>query len=609
VTGADENLGAPRHRHRRLDRSTGRSSGSARIRAGKHYAMLGVFAVLVLFVLWLAYNVIAAHSGLTDAREHATRAKAALISGDSHMAGAEMAEAQHASARAHNAAESVPWRLVAAIPLLGTPLRTGGQIVDVVGELTNSVLPPAIDAGESLVANKLRIPGGVDVAVLQRSAPALNLAAVEVNKTVANARRVDSGGYVGAVDDARDMLQAQVEELASLIGNTNIAAKLLPSMLGVDGPRNYILAFQTNAEARGTGGLVGGVGIVRAVQGALQVDSVASNIELSNTLDPMDLGPEFQKLYGAYDSTQLWQNSNISPNFPYAGQIWRNLWRQQSGETVDGAIATDPVALGYLLSAVGPVTMDNGEVIDDSNVVELTESVVYVRFGADFRARKDYLIKIAYKVIEKVSSGSGDSSQVLAALGRAASEGHFAVWSASPVEQVVIGDTPLGHAVPFDPAPYANVIVNNAGGNKLDYYLQRQIAYTGYGCNGTTRNTEVAITLTNTLPRLDLPDYVIGRLDEGATGPPGTNKLIVTLYGTWGAVLDGVTVDGRQVGVNSGSELGHPVFYVVVEVKPHIPVDVRFSLTEPSAPGSPRAPLQPLVAAAAVRVDVPQCVN
>ena len=40
-------------------------------------------------------------------------------------------------------------------------------------------------------------------------------------------------------------------------------------------------------------------------------------------------------------------------------------------------IAIDPVALSYVLGAVGPVTMPDGEVITKDNVVELTESTAY----------------------------------------------------------------------------------------------------------------------------------------------------------------------------------------------------------------------------------------
>ena len=48
---------------------------------------------------------------------------------------------------------------------------------------------------------------------------------------------------------------------------------------------------------------------------------------------------------------------------------------------VDGVVAIDPVALSYVLGAVGPVTMPDGEVVTKDNVVELTESTAYSPFS------------------------------------------------------------------------------------------------------------------------------------------------------------------------------------------------------------------------------------
>ena len=54
--------------------------------------------------------------------------------------------------------------------------------------------------------------------------------------------------------------------------------------------------------------------------------------------------------------------------------------------------------------------------------------------------------------------------------------------------------------LPDDPAPYAEVVINNLGGNKMDYYLTRQIEYAADGCDGDTRTSTVTIRLTNTAP-------------------------------------------------------------------------------------------------------------
>ncbi len=177
---------------------------------------------------------------------------------------------------------------------------------------------------------------------------------------------------------------------------------------------------------------------------------------------------------------------------------------------MDGAISIDPVALSYILGAVGPVTMPDGETITTDNVVELTESTAYIRFPTDQVARKAYLQDVASAVVEKMTGHLDSPRQLLDALGKAVGEGRIAVWSASPDDQKLIEETPLAHEVPNDPAPYASVVINNLGGNKLDYYLTRQIEYSADGCDSSTRTSTVTVRLTNNVPDVPLPEYVAG---------------------------------------------------------------------------------------------------
>ena len=174
------------------------------------------------------------------------------------------------------------------------------------------------------------------------------------------------------------------------------------------------------------------------------------------------------------------------------------MWAQQSGMNVDGVIAIDPVALSYMLGAVGPVTMPDGEVVTKDNVVELTESTAYIRFPTDQIARKKYLQDIANEVVKKMTGRIESPRKLLDALGKAVSERRIAVWSSSPADQKLLEETPLAHVVPDDPAPYAEVVINNLGGNKLDYYLKRKIEYAADGCDGETRKSTVTVRLTNT---------------------------------------------------------------------------------------------------------------
>ncbi|NKR32306.1 DUF4012 domain-containing protein [Rhodococcus hoagii] len=565
-------------------------------------------AVVVAWGGYVAYEATQIKLNLEEAAEFATQTKDALLAGNSEEAVRSADDAARYAGRAKDATDSVSWRIAAAIPGIGGPFDTTRQISDVVQGLASDVLRPAVEAGSALSPDQLLLDGArIDLTGLRDAAPVLAETAAAADELAVRASEIDST-FVSQIDGPRQELVGQTTDLSSLLGNVSTAAEIAPAMLGADGPRSYFIGFQTNAEARGTGGLLGGFGELHAVDGAVRVDELASNRELSLAgRQGIDLGPDFERQYGQSRPTTDFRNSNASSHFPYAAQIWRSLWAQESGTQVDGVIATDPVALSYVLKVVGPVVMPDGEKVTADNVVELTESTAYTRFGTDNNARKQYLQNIAGKVVERMTGKISQPQALLEALGRAASEGRLAVWSSQPDEQDVLADTPLGHIVPDDDAPYAGVVVNNLGGNKLDYYLQREIDYTADSCSGDTRATTVKVRLTNTLPPGDYTKYVAGMFDNPMGAPAGTNLTNLSLVATQGAKLGKVTVDGKPAFAFTGAERGHPVFDLQFPIPQGKTVEVVYQLTEPASAKAPVVPVQPLVDAPTLKVDVPAC--
>lgn len=563
--------------------------------------------VVVGFVGWLGYEGLQAKSDLEKAQEFALQAKDALLSGDTDKARTTAADADRYAQEAQSSVDSIPWRIAGAVPVLGSPIDSTRQMTSVVTGLTQDVLLPAVDAGSAVSPDQLILDGArINLAALRDAAPVLETTAAAITELEAQAQDVDST-YVGLIDDARLDLQAQVSELSGLLNNTSLAAQVAPAMLGADGPRSYFVGFQTNAEARGTGGLLGGFSILRANDGAVSIDDVSSNRELRFDYDPIDLGPDFRQAYGHSRPTQDFRNSNVSPHFPYAGQIWQSMWQQETGQRVDGAIATDPVALSYVLDVVGDVTLPDGERITADNVVELTESTAYARFGDNQTARKAYLETVARTVVQKLTGSISRPQALLEALGRAAGEGRLMVWSSVPEEQEVLATTPLGHTVPDDPGPYAHVVINNLGGNKLDYYLEREIEYTAGSCEDGVRQSQVTVRLTNSLPEGDYTNYVAGMFDNPVGAPLGTNLTDVGLLATPGSALKKLTVDEKPSFGYTNQERGHPLFNVQTPIPSGETVEIVFELEEPVAEGTVRVPIQPLVDEPSVRTDVTNC--
>ncbi|EHB56275.1 hypothetical protein MycrhDRAFT_3469 [Mycolicibacterium rhodesiae JS60] len=575
---------------------------------------LGVLIVVILSGGWLGFRAYEAKANLEQARANAQQAKDALLQGNTADASRFAADAQSHAQTARDATHSLPWTVASAIPWLGSPFKTGQQISDVALGLAADVLKPTADAGTTVAPSQLLANGRLDVTALRKEGPALSKIAADATRLNDAAKAIQEPAYLSVIGEARSQLQEQTANIAHLLQNTALAAQLAPSMLGADGPRSYFMGFQTNAEARGTGGLLGGFGVLRFDDGKPSVDNLGPNTDFNKPFTPFSVNPEFDEQYGFTNPTTDFRNTNQSSHFPYAAQIWKSLWAQQSGMNVDGVIAIDPIALSYILGATGPVTMPDGETITKDNVVELTESTVYSRFPDpnDQSGRKRYLQAIATEVVKKITVPVESPRKLLDALGRAVSERRISVWSSSPTDQALLEKSPLAHEIPDDSAPYAEVVINNLGGNKMDYYLDRQIEYVADGCDGDKRKSTVTIRLTNTLKdAAGLPEYVAGRLgffpEIPGNVPPGTMLTSVRLLTTKGADVLSVLVNGKRTRVFGSTERGHPSFESQVAIPPGQTVELIFRLTEPTSSGEARVPVQPLRGGVTPKVSVPTC--
>lgn len=581
------------------------------VRKRAMWACLAFLVVLVAFVSWLGINALDAKSNLEQARGSAQQTKDALLQGDSEGASQSAANAASHAQAARDATHSLPWNIAAGVPWIGSPFKTGQEISNVVLGLSADVLQPAAESAGVLAPDQLLAGGRLNVESLSSQEPQLSKIAASAVRLDLEARSISDPRYVSVLAVARSELQQQTADVSGLLENTTLAARVAPSLMGLDGPRTYFMAFQTPAEARGTGGLLGGFGILRFDNGVPTVEDLGPNTELTKVYTPIDLGPEFQKNYGTGNPFTDVRNSNQSSHFPYAAQIWRSMWEQQTGMNVDGVIALDPVALSYILGAVGPVTMPNGEIITKDNVVELTLSTAYTRFPDDQTARKEYLQGIATEVVKKLTGPIADPRGLLNALGKGVSEQRISMWSSLPADQELLEQTPLANVIPEDSAPYAEVVVNNLGGNKMDYYLTRNIEYVADGCEGATRNSTVTVRLANTAEDVPAPDYVAGALgftkEQNLNVPRGTMLTSVRLLATAGAEVESVLSNGLRLPVFTTTERNHPSFEVQIAVPPGQTAEVVYRLSEPTAAGAARVPVQPLVDVVKPDVSVPEC--
>lgn len=560
--------------------------------------------------LYARAELLAAQRGLEGLQQSFTSAGGE--SGARAGSGAEPAGAM-GSVAAHTAAArrwtSGPvWFVAAQVPFVGDPLKTVRGAADAADQLAHEVFPPLVG-----VASGAR-DGGVEGALsaLDGKAPMLERASQAASRVRAQVGRLPQDTWLPAVDRVRERLAVRMDTVSTAMADAAVAGRVLPGMLGGQAPRRYFVVFQNTAEARGTGGVAGAFAVLTADKGRLTFESFGNNtlLESAHIKPQVDLGAEFQAQYAMNDPTGTWANSNISPHFPYAARIWAATWTAYSGQRLDGVAALDPSALGLLLAAAGPARLPDGSTLTAGNVLDLTERTGYARYS-DVAERKAFFLDVARTAAVKLTGAVDDPHRlpaVLASAREVVEQERLKVWSAKPDEQRLLETRPLGGALPRG-GPFAGLVVNNAAGGKLDYYLRRQLQWIPGRCTPKGREVTVRIRLGNDAPVSGLPGYVTLRGDKPAYPTrAGDNRLLVSYYASPGGLLDRATLDGRRITTTSVIERSHPVYTADVELPAGKSRTLTLHLVEPIDDRNPIVWRQSLVSPLEARVEpYPAC--
>ena len=225
------------------------------------------------------------------------------------------------------------------------------------------------------------------------------------------------------------------------------AAELLPSMLGADGPRTWLLLFQNNAELRSLGGMPGATAVITADNGHLALTGQGTRSFRASTSRSSISRPELLGLYG--ERPAVWfSGTTILPDFAEAAPIAREMWRREHGVEADGVISLDPVALSYMLRATGPITLPTGETLTSDNAVDVLLNEVYLKYP-DPVDQNAVFASAAATVFTAFTSGAADP----VGPGRRARTGRRRA-PAPPVEQhrrragALRRDRPVGRSFP-----------------------------------------------------------------------------------------------------------------------------------------------------------------
>jgi hypothetical protein len=358
------------------------------------------------------------------------------------------------------------------------------------------------------------------------------------------------------------------------------------------------MMFQNNAEVRATGGMPGAFIVIEANDGAVKVvdhGSAATAIQ-SFPAPVVPLDPDAEQLYTDRLAT-FPADVNLTPDFPTAANLAREMYRIRSGRNVDGVIATDPVALSYLLRATGPVQIPGGAPLIAATAVKTLLSDVY---RSTTNAQQDaYFAGAALAAFHTLTRKQSNPRAVLAELARAAGERRLLVWSARPEEAELIKGTAVAGTLPIDDGtkPTVGVFLNDGTGAKLGYYLTQSAQLTVGGCaRDGSRELRLRVTLGSGAPASGLSDSITGLALAGERGTIRTNVMVFSPTG--GTVAD-ANLDGAELDFGTGVEHGRSVAVATLDLPPGARSTLNFTVITgplPAAGINPRLVTTPMVA-------------
>lgn len=507
--------------------------------------------------------------------------KSAVASQDTEEAILTVNRLRAHTAAAKQSAEDPLWTLASTLPGVGPNFAVVAEVARSADDVAGLGLAPLVKVFGSLEWKSF-VPSGTSANLqpLESASPSVVSAAHAVRASSERLEEIDASGLWPQVAEPLVEARDQLREVTGTLDAAADASRLLPKMMGSEAPRKYLLMVQNNAESRASGGIPGALAILELNNGKLSLGTQSSAGEIG-TMSPVIPLDEVQQQIYSKRLGKFMQDVNLTPDFPTAANTAAAMWERKTGQQVDGVASLDPVALGYILDATGPVGITEPNLmqmaklglpteLNGQNVVPTLLSDVYSKVK-DPELQDAYFAGVAQEIFSALSNKQSDPKQLVEGILRGVAEGRTSLWSASDEEQSIIGTYPLSGSIagPSVPAAQFGVYFNDGTGAKMDYYVKRTVQLIKECPKDDYEQTTVRVTSTNVAPAdaaTSLPTYVTG---NGVFGvPPGSVQTNIVAYGPVQAQVETAKLDGQKTDFAPYIHSNRPVGILAIRLAP-----------------------------------------
>ncbi len=275
-----------------------------------------------------------------------------------------------------------------------------------------------------------------------------------------------------------------INTAAKRLVTTTAERDIIPTVLGFDRPRTYLVLFLNNTELRPGGGFIGAYAVVTFEKGIPRVGKVEGTEIIDQGANPAVL-PDPPDPLKEYLKVQKWyfRDSNWSPDFASSSAYALDLFRRQHGfkaNEIDGVIGFTPTVISELLKITGPLTAA-GQTFTSENFTERLEYEVeygYAKRGIDFDKRKAILGELGASLLSKIKSNVWRQWNNYLALGmRMLLEKQLIMYSPDQTTEQVLSAKSWDGKMKSSEGDYLLWVDANLGALKTDVAIERKLFY------------------------------------------------------------------------------------------------------------------------------------
>jgi hypothetical protein len=521
--------------------------------------------LVVLILIALAAAVAALTAAVALPAVHDLQAARSALEGSaSDLDRADVEQAREYLDKVASRLSSFPARLLGIVPVVGPSLNAMRSVAT----SARPVLSAGLTLKEELDGVReqgLLDEGRVQLERLDGLRPAVARETAALGDLEAAVREHRNGWVAPPVWAALEEISTRIADLRGDAGDFGDLLDVVDRLLGAEGKRTYLVMLVNNAELRGGGGVLSGLGTISLDDGRMSLGQFYPyELLVREPLELVTAPADYERRYEHFGgNSTVFVNATYSPDVPDDAIVAARLFEKVQGTHTDGAFIVDPRGLAALLPSEASVRVPGTNLdLDATTLPQFIYSDAYDVFD-DNTERRAAILEVGARAFQDVIEGGSSDEAATDAAGAAFAAGHLRFVSFDDSEQATLDA--LGATGDLRAAPGDNLLVavQNFGGgggegSKLDYWAKRTVEHRCNVDDFGAAECSTEVTLRNETPE-GLIRYVAGR-------PYGLLRSYVETYIPEAAELESVTVDGADTDFYPQEEEGRASIAVNIKV-------------------------------------------